>query len=507
MASGKTQPTFSRGDHTHVIPMELFQQNRKRLCDRLISTGKVPKGAFIVLQGGGAETRDDTDHEPLFRQESFFHWAFGVEEPDFFGAIEVDTGRAILFPPHLPEAYAVWMGRLLTEDDFQRLYSVEEVHFSDKVGSLSCQLKIVEVLKNKNVSVLLTLHGLNTDSGKYSKEAVFEGIGEFTVNNEILHPEITECRVFKSDLELQALRYANKISSEAHIEVSFLRNVTEVIFFSFNSIFHHYCRYTGGLRMLSYTCICGSGHNGSVLHYGHAGAPNSKEIQNGDMCLFDMGGEYYCYASDITCSFPANGKFTADQKAIYEAVLASSRAVIAAIRPGVSWLDMHLLAERVLLEHLVRLGILQGDIEEMMRVRLAAVFMPHGLGHFLGVDTHDCGGYPQGTSRIDEPGLRSLRTTRTLEPRMVITIEPGCYFMDILLDRALKDERHQQFIVPEVLRRFRGFGGVRIEDDIAVTDSGLELLTTVPRAVEEIERVMAEGRQSHQPLPQSRTCC
>lgn len=497
MASGKNQPTFSRGDHTHAIPMELFQQNRQRLCDRLKASGKVSKGAFIVFQGGVAETRDDTDHEPLFRQESFFHWAFGVEEPDFFGVIEVDTGRTILFPPRLPEAYAVWMGRLLTEDDFQRLYSVEEVHFADQ---------IVEVLRNKNPSVLLTLYGLNTDSGKYSKEAVFEGIGEFTVNNEILHPEITECRVFKSDLELQAIRYANKISSEAHIEV--MKNVRPGMYeYQAESIFHHYCRYSGGLRMLSYTCICGSGHNGSVLHYGHAGAPNSKLIQNGDMCLFDMGGEYYCYASDITCSFPANGKFTADQKAIYEAVLASSRAVIAAVRPGVSWLNMHLLAERVLLEHLTRLGMLQGDIEEMMRVRLAAVFMPHGLGHFLGVDTHDCGGYPQGTARIDEPGLRSLRTTRTLEPRMVITIEPGCYFIDILLDRALADERHQQFLVPEVLRRFRGFGGVRIEDDIAVTDDGLELLTSVPRTVEEIERVMAEGRQSHQPLPQSRSCC
>ncbi|KAH9495541.1 hypothetical protein Btru_013529 [Bulinus truncatus] len=474
--------------------MELFQENRKRLCERLKATGKVPSGSYVLLQGGVSETRNDSDHEPLFRQESFFHWAFGVEEPDFFGAIEVDTGRAILFPLRLDEAYAVWMGRLLTEEDFKYLYAVDEAYFSDRIA---------EILKSKNPSLLLTLHGLNTDSGNYCKEAVFEGIAEFNVNNEILHPEITECRVFKTDLELQALRYANKISSEAHVEV--MKQVRPgMLEYQLESIFKHYCQYVGGLRQLSYTCICGSGHNGSVLHYGHAGAPNAKRLDNGDMCLLDMGAEYYCYASDITCSYPASGKFTEDQKAIYEAVLAANRAVLTAVKPGVSWVEMHKLAERVLLEHLVRLGLLKGNIEEMMKVRLAAVFMPHGLGHFMGIDTHDCGGYPEGTQRINEPGLRSLRTVRTLEPRMVITIEPGCYFIDILLDRSLEDEHQREFFNEDVLRRFRHFGGVRIEDDIAVTENGCELLTTVPRTVDEIERVMAEGRLQHQPLPQDK---
>lgn len=472
--------------------MELFAQNRKRLCESLRATGKVPAGAIVLLQGGVFETRNCSDHEPLFRQESYFHWLFGVEEPDFFGAVEVDTGRAILFPPNLPESYAVWMGRLLSEEDFRHLYSVDEVHFADKIA---------QVLKDKKPSQLMTLHGLNSDSGKYSKEAVFEGIREFTVNNEILHPEISECRVFKTDLELQVLRFANKISSDAHIEV--MKQMRPGLYeYQCESLFQHHCRFNGGLRMSAYTCICGSGNNGSVLHYGHAGAPNSKQIADGDMCLFDMGGEYYCYTSDITCSYPANGKFTEDQKSVYNAVYAASRAVMAALRPGVSWVDMHKLAERKILEHLVQMGVLQGDVEEMMKVRLGAVFMPHGLGHFMGVDTHDVGGYPQGVNRIDEPGLRSLRTARTMEARMVVTIEPGLYFINHLLDAALQDERQRGFLVEGVLRRFRGFGGVRIEDDVAVTEDGMELLTQVPRTVEEIEQVMAEGRPNHRPLPQ-----
>ncbi|KAG9338024.1 hypothetical protein JZ751_027187 [Albula glossodonta] len=238
-----------------------------------------------------------------------------------------------------------------------------------------------------------------------------------------------------------------------------------------------------------------------------------------------MGGEYYCYSSDITCSFPANGKFTDDQKAIYKAVLKSSRAVMKAIKPGVLWTDMHRLADRVHLEELVKVGILKGDVDDMLKVHLGAVFMPHGLGHLLGIDVHDVGGYPEvcesqreggsvgegkreggsvgegkkergregGVERIDEPGLKSLRMGRPVLERMVLTVEPGIYFIDHLLDQALASSAQSCFINNAVLARFRGFGGVRIEDDIAVTASGVELLTCVPRTVEEIEEFMADG--------------
>ncbi|KAK1785390.1 hypothetical protein P4O66_018771, partial [Electrophorus voltai] len=244
-----------------------------------------------------------------------------------------------------------------------------------------------------------------------------------------------------------------------------------------------------------------SGNNSSILHYGHAGAPNDKTIQDGDMCLFDMGGEYYCYSSDITCSFPASGKFTPDQKAIYEAVFKSSRAVLDALKPGVKWTDMHRLADRVHLEELVKVGILHGSVEDMQKEHLGAVFMPHGLGHLLGIDVHDVGGYPevsdkhngtQGVERIDEPGLKSLRMGRLVQERMVLTVEPGIYFIDHLLDRALASDAQCRFINADVLARFRGFGGVRIEDDVAVTANGVELLTCVPRTVEEIEDFMAD---------------
>jgi len=132
--------------------------------------------------------------------------------------------------------------------------------------------------------------------------------------------------VIKTEMELQVLRYVCDISAAAHVEI--MKKIRSGMKeYQCESMFSNYCYYNGGCRFCSYTCICGSGNNGSVLHYGHAGAPNDKSIEDGDMCLFDMGAEYYCYTSDITCSFPVNGKFTEEQKIVYNAVLKANQSV------------------------------------------------------------------------------------------------------------------------------------------------------------------------------------
>ncbi|XP_003467255.1 xaa-Pro dipeptidase isoform X1 [Cavia porcellus] len=485
MASSE-RPSFSLGNETLQVPLALFALNRQRLCERLRKNTAVQAGSVVVLQGGEETQRYCTDTSIIFRQESFFHWAFGVLESGFYGTIDVDTGTSTLFIPRLPDSYATWMGKIHSKEHFKNKYAVDDVQYTDEIAS---------VLASRNPSVLLTLRGVNTDSGSVCKEASFEGISKFNVNNTILHPEIVECRVIKTDMELEVLRYTNRISSEAHKEVMKAVKVG-MKEYEMESLFQHYCYSRGGMRHNSYTCICCSGENAAVLHYGHAGAPNDRTIQDGDMCLFDMGGEYYCFASDITCSFPANGKFTEDQKAIYEAVLRSCRAVMNAMKPGVWWPDMHRLANRIHLEELTRIGILSGSVDAMVQAHMGAVFMPHGLGHLMGLDVHDVGGYPEGVERIDEPGLRSLRTARQLEPGMVLTVEPGIYFIDHLLDEALADQAQACFFNREVLQRFRGFGGVRIEEDVVVTDSGVELLTCVPRTVEEIEACMAGSHKA-----------
>ncbi|KAF9680455.1 hypothetical protein SADUNF_Sadunf06G0122900 [Salix dunnii] len=508
------------------VPMELHVKNREKLLkslrQHLIETSR-PLYGLVLLQGGEEKTRYCTDHIELFRQESYFAYLFGVKEPGFYGAIvsswlgfsfffppilltmenchafclwllivicdvlkDIATGKSILFAPRLPADYAVWLGEIKPLSCFQQQYMVSMVHYTDEIGGVLHKLS--NVLEKP---LLFLLHGLNTDSNNFSKPAEFEGIEKFEKDLTTLHPILTECRVLKSDMELALIQFANDISSEAHVEVMRKTRVG-MEEYQLESIFLHHTYMYGGCRHCSYTCICATGENSAVLHYGHAAAPNDKILQDGDMALFDMGAEYHFYGSDITCSFPVNGKFTSDQSLIYNAVLDAHNAVIAEMKPGVSWVDMHKLAEKVILESLKNGCIIVGNVDDMMVERLGAFFMPHGLGHFLGIDTHDPGGYLKGLKKLEGPGLKALRTIRELQEGMVITVEPGCYFIDALLVPAMEEgSKTAKFFDHEAISRFKGFGGVRIESDVHVTAGGCQNMTKCPRQIFEIEAVMA----------------
>jgi len=473
---------FSMGQHTLRVPRELWALNRRRLRERLLPLA--PK-AVVLLQGGKDTPLNDTDVNYVFQQESYFQWMFGVEVPDFYGALDVATGKTYLFAPEVDEAYAIYMGALPSNHELQDKYQVDHVFYV---------AQLADVMKNLKPEQILTLSGVNSDSGLPAKEAIFDGISEFKVDNKLLYPEITECRVIKTELELTVLRYVNKVSSDAHKLV--MRSMKPGMYeYQGEAIFQHYCYYTGGCREVGYTCICTSGHNNSVLHYGHAGAPNNKLIQDGDLLLFDMGGKYAGYVADITVTFPANGKFTKTQAAVYNAVLDARNAVLHAVKPGVSWVEMHKLSNRTMLSALKDAGILTGDVDLMMKANLGAVFQPHGLGHLMGLDVHDVGGYlPEHPARVNLPGLRNLRTARILRAGMVLTVEPGCYFIDMLLDAAMKDHYQSKFLVPTMIDQLRGSGGVRIEDDIIITETGYELMTQVPRTIEEIEKFISDKK-------------
>ncbi|MBN7797056.1 Xaa-Pro aminopeptidase [Parahaliea mediterranea] len=277
--------------------------------------------------------------------------------------------------------------------------------------------------------------------------------GELTDLDHLLH----DLRLIKSAGELRVMRRAAQITARAHCRA--MRNCRPGLYeYQLEAdILHEFAM--AGARHPAYPCIVGGGDNGCVLHY----IDNSAKLRRGDLVLIDAGCELEGYAADVTRTFPVGGKFNRQQRALYEVVLEAQRAAIDAIRPGNHWDQPHDATVRVITEGLVALGLLKGRVDTLIKKGAYRDFYMHRAGHWLGLDVHDVGDY-----RVGEEW-------RLLEPGMVMTVEPGIY--------VAPDNRR-------VDPRWRGIG-IRIEDNVAVTADGCELLTgDVPREVDEIEALM-----------------
>nr|CCC93164.1 putative aminopeptidase P [Trypanosoma congolense IL3000] len=457
------------------VQREMYTEQRHRLAESMRSCMDATHAAF--LQGGSEVPVNSTDVNYLFWQESYFAYLFGCDIPDSFGAVLTD-GTGILFIPRLPASYAVWMGELPSPEKVKATTGVEEVFYTDE---------IVDTLRSKGVTTVEVLQGANSDSGLNVLTAKLPQASNLRVGTAFLFNTLSEQRCYKTDLEIELLKYVCRVSSNAHIHVM-QHCKPGMSQHQLESTFLHHVYYHGGCRKVAYTCICATGHYGAVLHYPNNDAP----IEDGSMALLDMGGHYMGYASDITCSFPVNGKFTKDQITIYNAVLDAHNTVMKALKPGVNWVDMHRLALRVMCEHLVRAGLLVGDVNVIMKKQIMGIFQPHGLGHLIGMDVHDVGGYLEDCpSRPTEGDCCKLRTARVLRKGMCLTVEPGCYINRSLLTDAFTNPEVKPHLNEEKLRSLWNFGGVRIESDVVITEKGVINLTVVPRTVEEIELTMA----------------
>ncbi|MFP2913049.1 M24B family metallopeptidase, partial [Pyxidicoccus sp. 3LFB2] len=238
--------------------------------------------------------------------------------------------------------------------------------------------------------------------------------------------------------------------------------------------------------------------HGEVLHnlkYHHV-------LAEGDLLLADVGAESPGgFACDVTRTWPVTGRFSTTQRELYEVVLRAQKASIALVRPGVRYRDVHLAAHREMARGLVALGILRGDVEELVVDGLTALLFPHGIGHLLGLDVHDMedlgdrAGYAPGRTRVKDFGHRYLRLDRDLEPGMAVTIEPGLYRVPAILEDARLTARAGDRLNREVLARYSDVRGIRIEDDVLVTPEGCEVLTAaIPKEASDVEAVMAERR-------------
>ena len=429
-------------------------------------------------------------------QDSWFNYVFGVKETGFFGAITLKSRKSTLFIPRLAPEYEIWCGKIYPPSYFRDLYDVDDVFYSD---DLLTWLTATLEAEGADAKVHL-MSGVNSDSGLSAKPAKFEGVLTLRdagkVCEESLHHIVSTARITKVDSEIVAMWYSSLVASNAHVEV--MRSAKAgMVEYELEARFLYEIYKNGGCRKCAYTSICACGPNNATLHYGHAGAPNDRTIQENDMVLLDMGADYHGYVSDITCSFPVSGIFNDDQRAIFEGVLSAQRVVLEAMKPGSSWVDCHKIAEREVIRALQSVGVIRSGftIDELAVAGIGGIFFPHGLGHLIGCDTHDVGGYlTDAPPRPDGPGgVKKLRTARTLQAGMVLTNEPGCYFIEALVKGALADPIKSAFLDPTVLTRFEGFGGVRLEDVVVVTPKGPVNLTTCPRTINEIESVIAGG--------------
>lgn len=448
-------------------PLELPPYHAQLHVQKVVEALKVSEG-LIYLEGDVMKHRHDTDVELPFRQESNFFYMTGCDRPGFIFIHDIATKKSILFAPVPHADDLIWSGPPPSLSDLQTQYSVSQVLYQDALLSTIEQLNppVIHVMQCQELQKLGALHSYCND--KCLKEAIWTA------------------RMTKTPSELSILRTVVKASAEAHTAI--MKSVKPGTNESDLECRFRYETLIRGCKSQAYMPIVGYSHNASILHYNANNAPMNDP--NG-LVLVDAGAELSCYASDITRTYPVGGKFTTEARQIYEIVLEANKKVIEGIRIGVEWESLHRLAERIICDGLMKLGIIQGTVEELLANHIPAVFFPHGLGHLLGLDVHDPFGYPPNVPRINEPGIKYLRLRRKLEKGMVVTVEPGIYFVEQLIKDVTSDPAKSRYLNSSVLTKYFPVGGVRIEDDVLVTEHGAEVLSKdAIKEVADIEKVM-----------------
>ena len=492
MKSLKKNSIYEKAELTGLKP-SFFEKNRKKYISKLKQyISDLQPDGIIFLKGGEELFKYDNDDDyHYFIQESNFYYLTGVREPGYYAAIIIDEDdpKLSLFVPTPDERTKIFL-HVETLEDIEKKYNCsayELVKMQDEINKL-------------NPSKIYVLNGVNSDSDKKVLSAAdflftppYSSLNERIDNNILIYECLADSRVCKSEEEIELLKYINEKTVEAHkITMKNIKNCK--IERDVENTFFRSIRFSLYSRNHPYEHICGCGPNASTLHY----LDNDCELEQGKLILMDMGGKCAGYVSDVTSTVPINGKFSEKQKDIYNIVLDANLAVRNNAKIGVSWLELHKLAERKILEGLKNLGMLKGDVDDMLNKRVCYYFMPHGLGHLMGIDVHDAGGYLSFTpERSKEKGLNCLRTARILEKNMVLSDEPGIYFIRFLLEQGYNDETVKDFFDKDKIENYIDeVGGVRIEDDILINEDGCELLTVgLPRTVEEIEEWMKDEKK------------
>jgi len=424
---------------------------------------------------------DGTDQFHEFHAHPEFQYLTGVAEPGAALAWEPDAGWT-LFAPSLTVEDLVWMS---APPSAEALAAETGVTNSVDRAELSGWL---EARRGRGIA-LLGSRDIESRATEYGAESwsTLEAIVDEDATDR-LGRALAGLRRAKDSVELDRMTRAVDAAVAGHVAAQRLARdgLTErALQIEMEAEFFR----QGGART-AYGSIVGSGPNSAILH----GTPGERVMWDGELVLIDAGAEIDGYASDVTRTFPVSAAFSGIQRDLYNVVLAAQQEAIAGAGPGVEYKSLHMQASATIAQGLVDAGILRGSVEDLVASDAHALFFPHGLGHMLGLSTHDCAGYLEGRVPEDRFGLAYLRTDLPLAPGYVVTIEPGVYFVPALLNDPERRERYAEMVDWEVVDGLLDFGGIRIEDDVMITANGCDVMSdALPKAASEIEAIRRDA--------------
>jgi len=463
-----------------MFDKKVYQTRRDKLCQRM-------KSGLLLFLGNNESPMNYPANPYRYRQDSTFLYFFGLSHPGLAAVIDIDEGRQTIFGNDLDLDDIIWMGpqpalksrcAKVGINETRPLAKLEEtIKIARQNGR---QIRFLPPYRPENTLQLEKLLGIQHDAIKSYASPDF----------------------VKAVIALRSLKSREEIAEIERALSTTAAMYREAMAMTRPGIFER--DIAGKMEGLA---LAGGGQmafpaivtvHGETLHNHYHG----NMLKKGDLLLIDSGCETESgYASDITRTIPVGGKFSSQQKEIYETVLDMQLTAIAMIKPGVSYRAIHLKTCDILVRHFKELGLMKGDVGAAVAAGAHALFFPHGLGHMMGLDVHDMEdlgendvGYDEKTKRSEQFGLASLRLAKPLAPGYVLTVEPGIYFIPALIDQWQAGKKAASFIDYAAVEKFRKFGGMRIEDNVLVTAKGVQVLgKPIPKQTAAVEKAAERG--------------
>jgi len=459
-----------------MFDAKIYTQRRNTLKKQL-------RSGIALFLGNEESPMNYPDNPFHYRQDSSFLYFFGLDSPGLAGIVDADEDKDVIFGSDLDVEDIIWMGDLPKLKDraleagvgftmpYNELDKILKTAFSK-----GRKIHFLPPYRMENKIRICQLLGLRESMVRtYASEALIKAV--------------VEQRSIKIKAELDEIEKAQNIAYEMHTTAMKMTK-PGIYEYEIAGKIEGIAASMGG--MIAFPIILTI--NGQTLHNHYHG----NKLVAGRLLVNDSGAETSMhYASDITRTIPVSGKFTSKQKEIYNVVLDAQESAIKAIKPGYKNKNTHFVAVKRITKGLTEIGLMKGNIDDAVKAGAHALFMPHGLGHMMGLDVHDMEdlgenyvGYDEKTKRSDQFGLAYLRMAKELKPGHVLTVEPGIYFIPALIDKWKKEKKHLNFINYNKVDQYRDFGGIRIEDNVVVTKTGFRVIgKTIPKTIEDIEAI------------------